>query len=305
MGVNRIGKQHCFIQKYFDHRRGKSYQDYRCGPLADDAHTGTDFRLPDHAAMARGVAVVAAASGTIRNVRDGMPDVDVRLVGRDAVTDRGLGNVVIVDHGGGWRTIYGHLRRGSVTVSKGQRVATGQKLGLIGLSGITQFPHVHFEVRFAKRSVDPFVGLATHTGCGVGKKVMWHPDLVPRLGYRPTFLLGAGFSVHPMKRTALQYGLYDQATLSRKFGALYFGVFLSGLYTGDRYELQLSDATGRTIRAAEGTVPSSSVVLFRSIGLTQSIPLAAGTYGARYQLTGKREGKLGTVLTVARKVTLR
>ena len=188
--------QHCFIQKYFDHRRGKSYQDYRCGPLADDAHTGTDFRLPDHAAMARGVAVVAAASGTIRNVRDGMPDVDVRLVGRDAVTDRGLGNVVIVDHGGGWRTIYGHLRRGSVTVSKGQRVATGQKLGLIGLSGITQFPHVHFEVRFAKRSVDPFVGLATHTGCGVGKKVMWHPDLVPRLGYRPTFLLGAALSAN-------------------------------------------------------------------------------------------------------------
>ena len=91
----------CFIQKYVDLRKGKDYADYRCGSLSNDKHTGTDFRLVNHSVMADGVAVLAAADGIVRNIRDGMPDVDARLVGRATVLDRGLGNTVIVDHGGG------------------------------------------------------------------------------------------------------------------------------------------------------------------------------------------------------------
>jgi murein DD-endopeptidase MepM/ murein hydrolase activator NlpD len=295
----------CFIQNYVDHRAGKSYQDYHCGYLTNDGHSGTDFRLRNHAAINDGVAVIAAAKGTVRHIRDGMPDVDVRVVGRDAVTDRGLGNAVVIDHGEGWRTIYGHMQRGSVTVAVGQNVEPGQKLGLIGLSGLTEFPHVHFEVRYGKRSIDPFVGLQTHTGCSTGKQVMWRPEALARLDYRPTFLLGSGFSVRPMKRAAMQYDLFDQLVLSGKRGSLYFGVFLAGLYTGDRIEMNLIDNTGKTLREGRSTIKKPASVQFRSLAFTQATPLRPGRYKAQFKLYRKSRKNAGPILSFKREVTLR
>jgi hypothetical protein len=295
----------CFIQNYVDQRRGKGYQDYHCGFLTNDGHSGTDFRLPDHATMAKGVAVIAAAAGTVRHIRDGMPDVDVRLVGRDSVDDRGLGNAIIIDHGGGWRTIYGHMRRNSVAVSLGQNITAGQKLGLVGLSGLTEYPHVHFEVRFGKRIVDPFVGLSTHTGCDAGKKALWRPDLLTQLLYRPSFILSAGFSDRPVTKAALQYGLYERGTLLRKSGKLYFGIFTAGLYAGDRYALFLLDGNGKKLKSIEGVIDRPRAVQFRGIDFKQNRPLPAGQYRARYELRGTRNGKPGSVLKVERTVTLR
>lgn len=300
----RLGRD-CFIQNYVDHGPGKTYEDYRCGSLTHDGHKGTDFRLPDHAAMERGVAVVAAAAGTVRNVRDGMPDVDVRLVGKNAVDDRGLGNAVVLDHGGGWRTIYGHMRRNSIAVSAGQHVDAGQKLGLIGLSGLTEFPHVHFSIRFGKRIVDPFVGLSARTGCGSGDNPLWRQELLADLAYRPTFLLSAGFSDRPMTRQALQYGLYERDVLPARTGALYFAVFVAGLRKGDRLTLQLVDENGKKLRAMGGAVEKPAAVRFQTIGHKRNTPLPAGRYRAQFALYGKRDGKTGAVIEIDRAVTLR
>ena len=55
---------------------------------------------------------------------------------------------MLIDHGGGWRTQYCHMRQGSVRVRKGDRVRDRQRLGTIGLSGKTEFPHLHLSVRF-------------------------------------------------------------------------------------------------------------------------------------------------------------
>ena len=295
----------CFVQKYVDHRKGKGYQDYHCGFLTDDGHGGTDFRLRDFTAIERGVAVLAAAAGRVRNVRDGMPDVDVRVVGKNAVDDRGLGNAVVVDHGGGWRTIYGHMRRGSVTVAEGQRVAAGQKLGTIGLSGATEFPHVHFEVRFGQRIVDPFVGLKTQSGCDSGEDPLWRPDVFARLEYRPTFLLRSGFSDRPMTRAALQYGLYERDTLPRKRGSLYFGVFVAGLFAGDRLNIALADQNGKTLRQAGAVVNQPAAVQFRSLAWKRNAPLPAGRYTARFTLHRAKDEKPRAVIDISRDVTLR
>ena len=295
----------CFIQKYVDHLPGKSYEDYHCGSLTSDGHRGTDFRLPDHVAMERGVAVVAAAAGIVRNVRDGMPDVDVRLVGKDAVDDRGLGNAVVLDHGGGWQTIYGHMRRGSVAVTAGQHVAAGQKLGLIGLSGLTEFPHVHFEVRFGNRIVDPFVGLAGRNGCEIGKAPLWRKELLAELAYRPTFLISAGFSDRPMTRQALQYGLYERDELPARTGALYFAVFVAGVHKGDRLTLRLTDEHGRQLRAISGVIDKPAAVRFQAVSDKRNAPLPPGRYRAKFELYGRRGDKTGAVIEIEREVTLR
>src|SRR3546814_12815653 len=75
--------------------------------------------------MERGVRVLAAAPGTVVATRDGLPDVNVKLIGADIVRDQGLGNAVVLDHGNGWRSYYGHMRRGSIALKPGDRVKAG------------------------------------------------------------------------------------------------------------------------------------------------------------------------------------
>jgi murein DD-endopeptidase MepM/ murein hydrolase activator NlpD len=65
----------------------------------------------------------------------------------------GYGNLVVVDHGGGVATAYGHNT--SVTVGVGQQVAQGQLIAYSGNTGHSTGPHVHFEVRINGGAVDP------------------------------------------------------------------------------------------------------------------------------------------------------
>lgn len=57
----------------------------------------------------------------------------------------GYGNYIVVDHGNGKSTLYGHLSR--VSVSRGQKVSKGQKIGNVGNTGFSTGPHLHFEYR--------------------------------------------------------------------------------------------------------------------------------------------------------------
>ena len=65
----------------------------------------------------------------------------------------GFGKFVIIDHGYGFKTAYGHLSR--ISVSKGQSVARGDKIGELGESGRTTGPHLHYEVRVNDRPINP------------------------------------------------------------------------------------------------------------------------------------------------------
>ncbi len=66
---------------------------------------------------------------------------------------RGYGNVVYVDHGAGLSTRYGHLSE--IDVAVGQTVARGQTIGLVGSTGRSTGPHLHYEVRINNQPVDP------------------------------------------------------------------------------------------------------------------------------------------------------
>lgn len=65
----------------------------------------------------------------------------------------GLGNYIIIDHGGGYRTVYAHLS--SILVKTGQNVSKKQQIGRAGSSGNSTGPHLHFEIRVNGRSVNP------------------------------------------------------------------------------------------------------------------------------------------------------
>ncbi len=106
---------------------------WRADPLtgADKLHQGVDIAAP------AGSPVQAAAAGRV--VFSGLVD--------------GYGNLVEIDHGGGWVTRYGH--NSANLVAAGEQVAAGQKIALVGQTGRATGDHLHFEVRRDGKAVSP------------------------------------------------------------------------------------------------------------------------------------------------------
>lgn len=82
----------------------------------------------------------------------------------------GYGNLIEVDHGGGWITRYGHNAKNLVSV--GEQVDAGRQIGLVGRTGRATGDHLHFEARHEGRAVDPKIFLsATSKGARLSSKV--------------------------------------------------------------------------------------------------------------------------------------
>ncbi len=242
----------CHIQQYFDHDPGPQSTDFTCGPLSYDGHDGTDIALATRAQMATGVAVLAAAPGVVKGVRDGVADFEPHVEGREC------GNGVLVDHGDGWQTQYCHLRQGSVLVRPGDSVTNGTPLGLIGQSGMADFPHLHLSVRQNGAEIDPFLPQAST--CGASAATLWATP-VP---YEPGGFLEAGFSAAVPEFDAIQAGL---ATLPLPDTApgLVLWAFLYGSRAGDEVVFQITGPAGTVLEATD-TLEGPQAQLFRAMG---------------------------------------
>lgn len=97
-----------------------------------------------------GIKIAAPLDTPIKASQDGV----VAYTGEGVA---GLGGLVIVKHGNGWTTVYGHARQ--VLVQRGQSVKRGQTIALSGATGFADRPEVHFEMRKGRTPVDPLVNL--------------------------------------------------------------------------------------------------------------------------------------------------
>lgn len=280
----QLGKT-CFIQQFVDRDPGPGAADFTCGTLSYDGHQGTDFAVPTLAAMHAGVDVLAAAPGTVVAIRDGMADTGTDTQNLDG---RECGNGVLIRHGGGWETQYCHLKQGSIIVARGQRVAKGAVLGEIGLSGQTEFPHVHLAVRRDGEVIDPFdPAPGTPTCNGDTAAPLWQ-GVAP---YRAGDLLGGGFSNTPPSYDAVLQGLPPQPQLSPTAPALVLWGYAFGGRKGDMLRISITYPDGQTIQTEEGALDRDKARFYRFFGRRLSAARwPAGRYAGRLELV--RDGEV-------------
>lgn len=256
----------CAVVKYMDHEPGPGIRDYACGTMTggENDYPGTSIAIRDMAAMRAGVAVRAAASGTVLRTREGVPDTGVYgPETRAELSARGCGNAVVLGHGDGWTTVYCHLREGSLRVQPGQTVRAGEPVAQVGLSGLTELPHLHFQVRHNDKPVDPFTGEGRAPGaCAAGDRPLWRADVLAALPYRPVVLRASGFAGRPMDaRTAR-----EAREPANRFGAcapaLHFWTEIIGVKAGDRVSLRVTGPEGRTLAENAGRVERDYAQLF-------------------------------------------
>lgn len=259
----------CYIQNFVDRDPGPEMLDFRCGSLGYDGDKGADFALPTLADMWRGVDVLAAAPGVVRGLRDGVADVGPTA----ATAGQECGNGVVLRHDDGWETQYCHLKYGSIRVQKGQIVERGEVLGQVGLSGKTEFPHVHLSVRHDGKVVDPF-DLSEFPSCGEGGPSMWQD--APE--YVDGGLLDAGFAPGIPQYSAVQAGSASQAVLAADAAGLVIFGFAFGGQKGDVMDMQITGPNGEFLTQAI-TLEKDQAQFFRAAGRRLTAERwPAGTY---------------------------
>lgn len=106
---------------------------YRIHPIykVRKMHTGMDFTAPT------GTPIYVTGDGYVSEV----------------VSNSGYGQHVVINHGFGYETLYAHMSK--ILVRKGQKVKRGEKIGLVGNTGLSSGPHLHYEVIKGGEKIDP------------------------------------------------------------------------------------------------------------------------------------------------------
>jgi murein DD-endopeptidase MepM/ murein hydrolase activator NlpD len=124
--------------------------------MYDDGRTWRGDQLKNSSYRAYGSRALAVADGVVVETTDGIPENVPDPVARAVpITPSTLGgNTIVLDIGNRLSAFYAHLQPGSLLVKKGDRVRRGQPLGLVGNSGNSSEPHLHFHLAEGNPSFD-------------------------------------------------------------------------------------------------------------------------------------------------------
>lgn len=276
----------CFFQNYVDHDASDKVRDYRCGARSYNGHDGTDIRIRNQEIQKLGVEVLAAAPGRVTGGRNDMEDVSIRVAGKAAIAGKECGNGVMIEHADGWSTQYCHMAKSSVRVKPGDQIKTGQPIGLVGLSGDTEFFHLHFTVRRHGKIVDPFAHGAPDNACGAGRS-LWAASLGAQMQYRPREIIDYGFAGIAPTMELIESGEIEKHAVAPVSDALVAYVRAIGLQAGDQQTLavQAPDGTSMPTNALPALDRDKAQFLVIAGKKRTGTAWPAGRYTATYTVT--------------------
>lgn len=276
----------CWVINYVDRDAGPGHRDYSCGRMSYDTHKGTDIALAHSGLIERNVPVLAAAAGSVVGVRDGMEDIVGRGRSNEDLDGKFCGNGVRIDHGGGWSTQYCHMKKGSLAVKVGQTVVAGDRLGSVGLSGATQFPHIHMTVNKDDAVIDPFAGLSSDAdSCGLGRAPLWRKSVLRDLAYLSPVMPNAGFADRVPEQIEVMSGKLEGWAPKSDSPALIFWMEMYGVREGDELALRLIGPSGELIAESVATLERTQNRIYRAIGRKIRGSWEPGDYSATVSLS--------------------
>ncbi len=277
----------CFIQNYVDVDPGPGTSDFACGSATYDGHTGVDFRVLSAAAARKGVRVLAAADGTVKGVRNVMPDVLARN-GARGLQGKECGNGVLLEHGGGWETQYCHMLKGSVRVRPGEHVARGQQLGDVGYSGLAQFAHVHLSVRHDGKVIDPFTGKEPDGSCereARSPQGLWDKEAAEAFPYANGEIIEVGFTSKAPSWIALETDHEAYEPVNPGSEQLLSFARIANARGGDRVRITITGPAGLDVQGVADPLDRNKAVYLSYVGKRRTgAPWAPGHYESLAEL---------------------
>lgn len=274
----------CFIQNFVDHDSSQAARDFACNPHSYDGHDGTDIRVRNLAAMRAGVAVKAAADGVVLGTRNDIEDNGVDADRKARIAGKECGNGVHIQHADGYRTQYCHMMQGSIRVRSGQQVKAGDVLGNIGLSGHTEFPHLHLGVWKDNVPLDPFTAATITSACNAAlanTRGLWATP-VP---YQPTALLNHGFADAAPDKNQVRDTPSTLVTLASNAPALLYWVDVMNLRADDTITLTITAPDGHVFAERTTAQEKPLALYFGFVGKKNtSGKLVVGRYEAKVEL---------------------
>ncbi len=155
--IGGVPYQDWTIVNYVDiDRNSTNAFDYNGGGYIYDGHDALDITLANFREMDGGVKVLSAAAGTIVETHFGEFD-------RNTEAGNATANYIVMDHGGGWRTYYYHLRNVQFShIAVGQTLQRGSILGYVGSSGSSTDAHLHFAVYYNRTLVETYTAPSSY-----------------------------------------------------------------------------------------------------------------------------------------------
>lgn len=238
----------CHIMNYVDFAPNDGKKtDPACLERTYDGHKGTDFALFNEKSMKEGVDVLAPMGGVVTKIRDGEPDQWSTPDQLEAIKTarKECGNAIMIDHGHDIQTIYCHLKKGSITVKANQKIKEGQKIAQVGLSGLTEFPHLHFGILKNKKIIDPFTGKDNFESCGKTGKPLWKKEL--DVHYQHFMIQTGGFLDDIPTLNKIDKDRNHKDIISPDANIITFWTTLLGVRNGDIINLDIKDPNGKIL----------------------------------------------------------